>query len=160
MGVKITGLKPALRKISVLRTGFPNMLENSMEMLFEDIIDQAMENLRNKTIGTTWSRGTPNKVKLGDNLDAWEYEKIGVSAGYHQWKLWNRSDHAAPVEFGSRTPILPKGEWLNLGGGIFKKEVRGQDPKHFLGDALYYQRNKWEKNLARYMRTQIGQVVR
>jgi len=162
MGLKITGLKPALDRFDILRTGFPNMLENSMELLFEDIIDQAMDNLRNRTKGETWHHGWPNKVPLGDNLNAWRYKNLGSSAGNYRWELKNISDHAAPVEFGSRTPIRSKreGGFLDLGNGILVEEVRGQAPKHFLGDALYYQRDKWERNLARYMRTQVNQMVR
>lgn len=159
MGVKITGLKPMRDRLERLSTGFPSLVENSMEHLFEDIIDQSMDNLRSRMKYSTYSRGEPNKVKLGDNLDAWDYESIGVSPGYMQWKLWNRSDHAAPVEFGSRTPIKPHGEFLWLGGDRKYKQVKGQEGKHFFGDALLMT-SKWRNNLIKYTKSQLGQFLR
>ena len=159
MGVKVTGLKPAMDRLERLSTGFPSILENSMEMLFEDIIDQSMSNLRGKLKHTTYSRGWPNKVKLGDNLSAWDYERIGVGPGYMQWKLWNRSDHAVHVEFGTRTPIRPKGEFLWLGGDRKYTQVAGQEGKHFFGDALALE-SKWRNNLIKYTKSQLRQFLR
>lgn len=161
MGVKITGLKPAMNRLLIIRNGLPSIVENAMEMLFEDIIDQSMENLRNRLKNTTYSRGdesNPERIPLTDNLNAWNYKRTGT----YKWKLENLSDHAAPVEHGSRSVIKSsrEGGYLYLGNGFYTKSVRGQNPKHFFGDALYYQRDRWEKNLTRYMRTQIRQIVR
>jgi len=161
MSFKITGIDPAMRKLRKLQVGFPSILEDSMTTMFDDIVSQAMENLRNRIKGTTFSRGDePTHVSMKDNLDLWEYEKIGVSAGYYQWKVWNRSDHAAPVEFGSRSPIRPHGEWLHLGNNVLKREVKGQEPKHFFGDALYYEKDRWISNLSRYMKKNINSILR
>lgn len=160
MRFKITGLQSVLNKLNKVQIGFEPALEHSMNRLLEDVRDQAMKNLRDRLTGTTYSRGYySNRMPLTDNLDAWEVEKVGVSSGYYQWILKNISEHAAPVETGSRTPIKPKGNWLYLGGNTVVKEVRGQEPKHFLGDALY-QHDKWTKNLTRYMKARINSLLR
>jgi len=160
--IKITGLNPTLRRLAKIQAGIDPIIDESMKLLMEDVVDQAMENLRNRLMGTSTTRGDEKThIKLADNLDLWEYEEIKAGGvGFHQFKLWNRSDHAAPVECGSRTPILPKGDFLYLGNNIRVKEVKGQEPKHFLGDALYYQRDRWAKNLARYTRTRINSLIR
>jgi len=159
--VKITGTQTAIRRLKSLQIGFDSALEDSMDHLLDDVIDQALNNLKARLLGTTFSRGYySDRMPLTDNLDAWEKEKVGVSAGYHQWILKNISEHAAPVEHGSRTPIKPKGQYLYLGNNTYVKEVKGQEPKHFLGDALHYQQDKWEKNLTRYMRTHINRLMR
>jgi len=158
--IKITGLDPSLYRFKKLRVGFKYMVSDSIQELMSDVVDTAMENLRNNLIGETTSHGQPQD-KLTDNLDLWDYEKIGVSEGYVQWKLWNRSEHAAPVECGSRTPIKPKkGNYLYLGKDVLVEEVRGQEPKHFLGDALYYQRDRWARNLKRYVGTRVNGLIR
>jgi hypothetical protein len=162
--INIKGIESTRNKMNKLLVNIPNVVDKSMTTLFEDIISQAMENLRNRLLNTTYSRGdSATHVKLTDNLDLWDYERITFSAGnpnYYQWKLWNKSDHAAPVEFGSRSIIKPHGDYLYLGGGKAVTQVRGQNPKHFFGDALYYQNSTWRRNIRRYFQRNIKLYLR
>jgi hypothetical protein len=161
--LEITGIEPILSKMNNLLMNQSAVVENSMTNLMNDVRNQALDNLRSKLLGTTFSRGYhSNRMPLTDNLSAWEIEKISFSEGspgVYQWKLWNRSEHAAAVETGTRSVIKPIGEYLYLGANTYVKEVKGQGPKHFLGDALYYNNDRWLENLTRYLGNQINAYV-
>jgi hypothetical protein len=164
INIKINGIISTQNRIHKLLNNTPSVIDNTMTTLFSDIISQAMENLRNRLLHTTYSRGDKaSHVSMADNLDLWDYERISSSAGnsgYFQWKVWNRSEHAAPVEFGSRSIIKPHGKYLYLGGGKLVTQVRGQNPKHFFGDALYYKNETWRRNLHRYFNRNIKLYMR
>ena len=145
--MQIKGITHALKKLNNIRINSYSIVNNAMDEVLDDVRDEAMSILRQK-VGTgkwggTWSHGhydPDDKI-----VECWEVEDVGVSPGYIQKILKNTSSHAAPVEHGSRSPIKPKGDFLWLGGNTLLTEVDGQRPYHFLGDAVFYNKDTWKK---------------
>jgi hypothetical protein len=158
MKLDLYGLSQVINRTKTLQHSIEPIVNKCYNKLLKDIRDQAMTNLRQRLLGTTYSRGSySNRMPLTDNLDAWEITKTSPLS----WTLTNISEHAAPVEFGSRTQIKPKSpnRRLYLGNNTFVKSVKGQSPKHFLGDALYYQKDKWRQNLQIYFSKNIQKML-
>lgn len=160
MRINITGITPVKKKLKAMQINSYSIVNNALEEVLEEVKDEANSILRQK-IGTgiwggTWSHGhhDPN-----DKItECWEQEDVGVSAGHIQRILKNTSSHAAPVEHGSRSPIKPKGEYLWLGSDMLLKEVEGQRPYHFLGDAVFYNKDEWRNSLKKKFFRGIGGI--
>ena len=145
--IKIDGKEKLIKRANRLRYEMPLGVMRGFNDGANLLIDTANDNLYENLVGNsvpTEERYMVAGYSLGYQdtpiYKGWKTESITERPDEVVMDLINTSQHAAHVEFGTGTPIVPRGDYLRIkfkdGSWRSVPYVRGQEPKSYLRSAM------------------------
>jgi hypothetical protein len=145
--VEIHGVEDLLNKLNLIMTQVQVGIDESLTTVGNDIVDNAIGNLREDLHGP-WPR-TPDHKYIVDK-DNWTVTSPESSKGVYgrEVVITSEAPHSFFVERGTGDGIKPdKGPVMKFrlkdGRWATATEVKGQSPKHFLGRATIESDENW-----------------